>query len=62
MGTGIAIVAAKFGNFPQTHIIDSSEDGLSKSRMFIEKWLDKEIKRKRWPFSFFFNFFFGIFC
>lgn len=47
MGTGIAIVAAKVGNLPQTHIIDSTEDNLAKSKKFIDSWLDKEIKKGR---------------
>lgn len=47
MGTGIAIVAARVGNLPHTHIIDSTEQGITKSRTFIEKWVDKEIGKNR---------------
>jgi len=47
MGTGIAIVAARYGNLPQTQIIDVSEDTLIKSRTFIENWLNKELKKGR---------------
>lgn len=47
MGTGIAIVAARVGNLPQTHVIDSTEENISKSRTFVENWLDKEIGKGR---------------
>lgn len=47
MGTGIAIVAARIGNMPHTHIIDATEEGINNSRQFIENWLDKEINKER---------------
>ena len=45
MGTGIAIVANRKGDFP-VKIIDSNENSLIKSKKFIEGYFDKEIGKK----------------
>lgn len=46
MGTGIAIVANRKGEYPVT-IVDSNETSLANSKKFIESHFNKEISKKK---------------
>jgi len=47
MGTGIAIVAASKANLEKVTLLDANDAALKKSRIFVESWLNKEIKKDR---------------
>lgn len=46
MGTGIAIVANRKGEYPVT-IVDANETSLTNSKKFIEAHFNKEISKKK---------------
>jgi 3-hydroxybutyryl-CoA dehydrogenase len=47
MGTGIGIVAAVTGKIEHVQMLDSTQASLEKSKVFLNGWLDKEIKKGR---------------
>lgn len=47
MGTGIAITAASVGKLDKVTVLDANDDALKKSRIFVESWINKEIKKDR---------------